>query len=98
MRRTGSLVAAAALLAVSTPVWASVEAAPAAQSAALASAPATQAAPVADLVAAVEQDLSAHAVDVEIDAIRGRRLVRQHDDGDRRTDEEDGECRPPGPG
>ena len=33
MRRTGSLVAAAALLAVSTPVWASVAAAPAAQAA-----------------------------------------------------------------
>ena len=35
MRRTGSLVAAAALLAVSTPVWASVASAPAAQAARL---------------------------------------------------------------
>lgn len=50
MRRTGSLVAAAALLAVSTPVWASVAPAPAAQAAA----PAVQAAPVADLVAEVD--------------------------------------------
>ena len=50
MRRTGSLVAAAALLAVSTPVWASVAPAPAAQ----APAPAVQAAPVADLVAEVD--------------------------------------------
>ena len=50
MRRTGSLVAAAALLAVSTPVWASVAPAPAAQAAA----PAPRAAPVADLVAAVD--------------------------------------------
>jgi len=50
MRRTGSLVAAAALLAVSTPVWASVAPAPAAQTAA----PAVQAAPVADLVAEVD--------------------------------------------
>ena len=48
MRRTGSLVAAAALLAVSTPVWASVAPAPAVQAAA----PAPRAAPVADLVAA----------------------------------------------
>jgi len=50
MRRTGSLVAAAALLAVSTPVWASIAPAPAAQAAA----PAPRAAPVADLVAAVD--------------------------------------------
>jgi zinc protease len=50
MRRTGSLVAAAALLAVSTPVLASVAPAPAAQAAA----PAVQAAPVADLVAEVD--------------------------------------------
>jgi zinc protease len=50
MRRTGSLVAAAALLAVSTPVWASVAPAPAAQAAA----PAVQAAPVAELVAEVD--------------------------------------------
>ena len=50
MRRTGSLVAAAALLAVSTPVWASVAPAPAAQAAS----PAVQAAPVADLVAEVD--------------------------------------------
>ena len=50
MRRTGSLVAAAALLAVSTPVWASVAPAPAVQAAA----PAPRAAPVADLVAAVD--------------------------------------------
>ncbi|VXB96370.1 pitrilysin family protein [Brevundimonas sp. G8] len=50
MRRTGSLVAAAALLAVSTPVWASVAPAPAVQAAA----PAVQAAPVADLVAEVD--------------------------------------------
>ena len=50
MRRTGSLVAAAALLAVSTPVWASVAPAPAAQAAA----PAVQAAPVSELVAEVD--------------------------------------------
>jgi predicted Zn-dependent peptidase len=50
MRRTGSLVAAAALLAVSTPVWASVAPAPAAQ----ATAPAVQAAPVSQLIAEVD--------------------------------------------
>ncbi|MFN7111763.1 MAG: M16 family metallopeptidase [Brevundimonas sp.] len=49
MRRAGSLVAAAALLAVSTPVWAS---APAAQAPAFA--PAVQAAPVSELVAEVD--------------------------------------------
>ncbi|WP_395945316.1 M16 family metallopeptidase [Brevundimonas sp.] len=49
MRRTGSLVAAAALLAVSTPVWASAPAAPV-----QASAPAVQAAPVSELVAEVD--------------------------------------------
>ena len=54
MRRTGSLVAAAALMAATTPVWASVAPAPAAQNAAQAASPATQAAPVADLVAAVD--------------------------------------------
>ncbi|WP_453977038.1 M16 family metallopeptidase [Brevundimonas sp. Marseille-Q4549] len=50
MRRTGSLVAAAALLAVSTPVWAS---APAARNAP-AAAPAVQAAPVSELVREVD--------------------------------------------
>ena len=54
MRRTGSLVAAAALLAVSTPVWASVAAAPAAQAAGQAAAPAVQAAPVSQLIAEVD--------------------------------------------
>jgi predicted Zn-dependent peptidase len=53
MRRTGCLVAAAALLAVSTPVWASVAPLPAAQTAPTAPA-APHAAPVADLVAAVD--------------------------------------------
>src|SRR3989344_6593212 len=51
MRRAGSLVAAAALLAVSNPVWASV--APA-QAPSQASAPAFQAAPVSELVAEVD--------------------------------------------
>ena len=51
MRRTGSFVAAAALLAVSTPVWASVAAAPAAGQAA---APAVQAAPVSQLINEVD--------------------------------------------
>lgn len=50
MRRTGSLVAAAALLAVSTPVWAS---GPAARNAP-AAAPAVQAAPVSELVREVD--------------------------------------------
>lgn len=50
MRRTGYLVAAAALLAVSTPVWAS---APAARNAP-AAAPAVQAAPVSELVREVD--------------------------------------------
>ncbi|KQP44887.1 peptidase M16 [Brevundimonas sp. Leaf280] len=54
MRRTGSLVAAAALLAVSTPVWASVAAAPAAQAAGQAAAPAVQAAPVSQLINEVD--------------------------------------------
>ena len=58
MRRTGSLVAAAALLAVSTPVWASVAAAPAAQAAGQAAgqaaAPAVQAAPVSELINEVD--------------------------------------------
>ena len=55
MRRAGPLVAAAALLAVSTPVWASV-AAPAAppRTARQAPAPAVQAAPVSELVAQVD--------------------------------------------
>ncbi|MET0336982.1 MAG: insulinase family protein, partial [Caulobacter sp.] len=54
MRRTGSLVAAAALLAVSTPVWASVASAPAAQVAGQAAAPAVQAAPVSQLINEVD--------------------------------------------
>jgi len=53
MRRAGSLVAAAALLAVSTPVWASV-AAPAPVAVQQAAAPAVQAAPVSELVAQVD--------------------------------------------
>ncbi|MEJ8406496.1 pitrilysin family protein [Brevundimonas vesicularis] len=54
MRRTGSLVAAAALLAVSTPVWASVAPAPAAPAAGQAAAPAVQAAPVSQLINEVD--------------------------------------------
>ncbi|QIF80401.1 pitrilysin family protein [Brevundimonas sp. 'scallop'] len=54
MRRTGSLVAAAALLAVSTPVWASVASAPAAEAAGQAAAPAVQAAPVSQLINEVD--------------------------------------------
>ncbi len=54
MRRTGSLVAAAALLAVSTPVWASVAPAPADQAAGQAAAPAVQAAPVSQLINEVD--------------------------------------------
>lgn len=53
MRRAGPLVAAAALLAVSTPVWASV-AAPAPVAVQQAAAPAVQAAPVSELVAQVD--------------------------------------------
>ncbi len=54
MRRTGSLAAAAALLAVSTPVGASVAPAPAAQAAGQAAAPAVQAAPVSQLINEVD--------------------------------------------
>jgi len=76
MRRAGSLVAAAALLAVSNPVWASV--APA-QAPSQASAPAFQAAPVSELVAEVVGVFrSSHGVrgrDVEMDIAHSLPLV-----------------------